>query len=128
MLAGFLHVVTPRQTRQIFMTSLLAMAVSSTVHAAHHDVPELAEFDPGFFRGLSGQAADLSRFSKGNTLSPGHYRFDVYVNELWVGRQEIAVTLTVPEARVSYCFTPEQVRQWGWMPANSPRRCRPNKR
>ncbi|HHQ4314277.1 TPA: fimbria/pilus outer membrane usher protein [Serratia fonticola] len=113
MLAGFLHVVTPRQTRQIFMTSLLAMAVSSTVHAANNDTAELAEFDPGFFRGLSGQAVDLSRFSRGNTLTPGHYRFDVYVNELWVGRQEIAVTLAVPEARVSYCFTPEQVRQWG---------------
>jgi outer membrane usher protein len=113
MLAGFLHVVTPRQTRRIFMTSLLAMAVSSTVHAANPNSPELAEFDPGFFRGLSGQAADLSRFSKGNTLTPGHYRFDVYVNELWVGRQEITVTLTVPEAGMSYCFTPEQVRQWG---------------
>ncbi|CAI1542241.1 Heat shock protein E [Serratia fonticola] len=113
MLAGFLHVVTPRQTRRIFMTSLLAMVVSSTVHAANQNSPELAEFDPGFFRGLSGQAADLSRFSKGNTLTPGHYRFDVYVNELWVGRQEITVTLTVPEAGMSYCFTPEQVRQWG---------------
>ncbi|CAI0792146.1 TPA: fimbria/pilus outer membrane usher protein [Serratia fonticola] len=112
MLAGLLHVVTPRQTRQMFMISLLAMAVSSTVHAANHDVPELAEFDPGFFRGLSGQAADLSRFSKGNTLTPGHYRFDVYVNSQWVGRQEIAITLTVPEAGMSYCFTPEQVRQW----------------
>ncbi|WP_447889091.1 fimbria/pilus outer membrane usher protein [Serratia fonticola] len=113
MLAGLLHVVTPRQTRQMFMISLLAMAVSSTVHAANNDVPELAEFDPGFFRGLSGQAVDLSRFNKGNTLTPGHYRFDVYVNGQWVGRQEIAITLTVPEAGMSYCFTPEQVRQWG---------------
>ncbi|WP_115158499.1 fimbria/pilus outer membrane usher protein [Serratia fonticola] len=95
------------------MTSLLAMAVSTAAHAANQDVPEQAEFDPGFFRGLSGQVADLSRFTKGNSLPPGHYPFDVYVNELWVGRQEIAVTLTVPEARVNYCFTPEQVRQWG---------------
>ncbi|MBC3380029.1 fimbrial biogenesis outer membrane usher protein [Serratia fonticola] len=94
------------------MTSLLVMAVSSTVQAANNDASERAEFDPGFFRGLSGQAVDLSRFNKGNTLTPGHYRFDVYVNGQWVGRQEIAITLTVPEAGMSYCFTPEQVRQW----------------
>ncbi|HHQ4312695.1 TPA: fimbria/pilus outer membrane usher protein [Serratia fonticola] len=113
MFAGLLNAFTPRQTRQIFVTSLLAMAVSTAAHAADQNSPELAEFDPGFFRGLSGQAADLSRFSKGNSLTPGHYRFDVYVNELWVGRQEIAVTHTVPEAGVNYCFTPEQVLQWG---------------
>ncbi|AHG18670.1 pilus assembly protein PapC [Chania multitudinisentens RB-25] len=95
------------------MTSLLAMAVSSVVHATGQNASEQAEFDPGFFRGLSAQAADLSRFSKGNTLAPGHYRFDIYVNELWIGRQEIAVTLTIPEAEAVYCFTPEQVLQWG---------------
>ena len=113
MFAGFLNTLTPRQARQTFMTSLLAMTVSTIVHAADPISPEHAEFDSGFFRGLSGQAADLSRFSKGNTLSPGHYRFDVYVNELWVGRQEIAVTHSVPEVNASYCFTPEQVLQWG---------------
>ncbi|MFC0226908.1 fimbria/pilus outer membrane usher protein [Serratia aquatilis] len=113
MFAGLLNVLTPRQTRRTFMTSLLAMAVSTAAYAADSASPELAQFDPGFIRGLSGQAADLSRFSKGNALTPGHYRFDVYVNELWVGRQEVAVTHTVPEANVSYCFTPEQVLQWG---------------
>lgn len=113
MFAGFINLLAPRQTRQIFMTSLLAMAVSTAAHATDNDSPELAEFDPGFFRGLSGQAADLSRFSKGNALTPGHYRFDVYVNEVWVGRQEIAVTHTAPETEVNYCFTPEQVLQWG---------------
>ena len=117
MFAGIDNIFTSVQTRQhrpiSFMVSLLALAVSTATHATDNTSPILAEFDPGFFRGLSGQAADLSRFSKGNTLAPGHYRFDVYVNELWVGRQEIAVTHSVPEAKVSYCFTPEQVLQWG---------------
>ena len=113
MFAGFKNVLTPRQTRRSFMTSLLAMAVSSAAYAADSASPELAQFDAGFIRGLSGQAADLSRFSQANTLVPGQYRFDVYVNELWVGRQEIDVTHTVPAASVSYCFTPEQVLQWG---------------
>ncbi|MFC0226904.1 fimbria/pilus outer membrane usher protein [Serratia aquatilis] len=113
MFAGLLNVLTPRQPRRTFMTSLLAMTVSTAASAADSASPEVAQFDPGFFRGLSGQAADLSRFSKGNALTPGHYRFDVYVNELWVGRQEVAVTHTVPEAKASYCFTPEQVLQWG---------------
>ena len=107
------YAVAPSPSRQIFMIGLLAMAANTVAHATANDSPPRAEFDPGFFRGLSGQAADLTRFSNGNALTPGHYRFDVYVNELWVGRQEIAVSHTVPEAKVSYCFTPEQVLQWG---------------
>ncbi|WP_431223567.1 fimbria/pilus outer membrane usher protein [Serratia sp. L9] len=113
MFAG-LFSISPRHHRCApFMFSLLAMAVSASTYASENDAPEQAEFAADFFRGLSGQAADLSRFSNGNTLTPGHYRFDVYVNELWIGRQEIAVTHTAPEAQVNYCFTSEQVQQWG---------------
>ncbi len=113
MFAGFKNVLTPRQTRRTFMTSLLAMAVSSAAYATSSASPQVAQFDAGFIRGLSGQAADLSRFSNGNSLPPGNYRFDVYINELWVGRQEIAVAHTVPAVNASYCFTPEQVLEWG---------------
>lgn len=115
MFSAIFNALTPntiQRHRLSLIASMLTLAITTSAQAAD-DSALLAEFDPSFFRGLSGQEADLSRFSRGNTLSPGHYRFDVYVNQHWIGRQEIAVTHTVPEAEVNYCFTPAQVLQWG---------------
>ncbi|WP_229773090.1 FimD/PapC N-terminal domain-containing protein, partial [Burkholderia cenocepacia] len=48
-----------------------------------------ATFDPGFLNNGSGQAVDLSRFSRGNVVQPGTYSVDLVVGSDWVGRYDI---------------------------------------
>lgn len=44
---------------------------------------------------------------------PGNYRWDVYVNQSWLGRQTVRVRETTSETQEAYCFTPAQLSAWG---------------
>ncbi|MFF7398420.1 fimbria/pilus outer membrane usher protein [Achromobacter sp. NPDC008082] len=59
---------------------------SAVVHAS-----EPVEFNPAFFGNRQGQTVDLSRFQRGNTLEPGTYQLDLYLNGSRVGREQIYV-------------------------------------
>lgn len=59
---------------------------SAAVHAS-----EPVEFNPAFFGNRQGQTVDLSRFQRGNTLEPGTYQLDLYLNGSRVGREQIYV-------------------------------------
>ena len=47
------------------------------------------EFEKEFLAPGSSAATNLSRFEKGDTVLPGTYNVDVYVNERWVGRIDV---------------------------------------
>ncbi len=53
--------------------------------------PASAQFDPSFFGASGAGAVDVSRFERGNPVTPGSYRVDLYVNEIWLGREQITI-------------------------------------
>lgn len=46
-------------------------------------------FNPAFLSGDASQVADLSRFSKGEGQPAGTYRVEVYINEEYIGTQDV---------------------------------------
>ncbi|MBB4862541.1 outer membrane usher protein [Pseudomonas nitritireducens] len=69
-----------------------------------------ASFNPEFLQGPAGRQVDVSRFEHGNPVAPGSYRLDVYVNQNWIGRQEVRVRDGQPP---SYCFARKQLASLG---------------
>lgn len=65
-----------------------------------------AEFDTAMLYGSSGQAADLSRFERGNVVTPGVYRLDVFLDGQWAGVSDVRFAETSGDAGASACFTP----------------------
>ncbi|WGS45888.1 fimbrial biogenesis outer membrane usher protein [Burkholderia sp. JSH-S8] len=71
-------------------------------HRVSDSESEEVQFNPAFF---SGDVADLSRFSRGNPVSPGRYALDLSVNGKSRGRYDV-VFQAVPGSDVAVpCFT-----------------------
>ncbi|BDB23160.1 fimbrial biogenesis outer membrane usher protein [Cupriavidus sp. P-10] len=91
---------------------LLALFASGAGAAGQPDAsPQRArpvqevEFSDTFLQGTAGGVADLSRFSKGNPALPGHYRAELYVNEIWLGRADVELRQSGdPAAPAVPCF------------------------
>ncbi|HEY5805268.1 MAG TPA: fimbria/pilus outer membrane usher protein [Lysobacter sp.] len=98
--------------------ALLATAVACALLAwsgAHADpsAPADAEFDSALLAGGSQQAADLSRFERGNPVMPGIYRLDLYLGGQWTTSGDVRFAAPDPNANAVACFTPELMRQMG---------------
>jgi outer membrane usher protein len=57
--------------------------------------------------------ADLSIFSFGNSVLPGDYLADVFVNDQSMGRSRILVEVQEGQKRPSVCLTRSQLETWG---------------
>ncbi len=69
------------------------------------------QFNPGFLE-INGTApADLSLFSKGNRVVPGLYRVDVFVNQAFVGQEEIRF-VEAGDGDATPCVTRQQLTAW----------------
>lgn len=55
------------------------------------------EFNDAFMR----FNVDASRYSQGNPVDAGIYRADIYINNRWIGRQDVRFALTSPLSRVA---------------------------
>ncbi|HIE5945916.1 TPA: fimbria/pilus outer membrane usher protein [Burkholderia cepacia] len=62
---------------------------ANPIKLASVEPPRAVEFDSQFFSGTAAANVDLSRFDKGNTALPGHYRAALYVNGVWVAETDI---------------------------------------
>ncbi|MGO4396159.1 fimbria/pilus outer membrane usher protein [Variovorax sp. M-6] len=63
------------------------------------------EFNDLFLQQPGGAQIDFSRFSKGNVPLAGSYRVELYVNEAWLGRSEVALRQVGGDsANVQPCF------------------------
>ncbi|MFK2893453.1 fimbrial biogenesis outer membrane usher protein [Dyella flagellata] len=58
-----------------------------------------ADFDRSLLAGAGQNTTDLSRFEHGNPVLPGSYNADIYLNNVWVGRND--VRFAAPSANVS---------------------------
>ncbi len=91
---------------------LLTLFASNAGAAGQPDVGPMpvrsaqdVEFSDIFLQGTAGGVADLSRFSKGNPALPGHYRAELYVNEIWLGRAGVELRQSGdPAAPAVPCF------------------------
>ncbi|HFT8006663.1 TPA: fimbria/pilus outer membrane usher protein [Burkholderia cenocepacia] len=72
-----------------------------------------ATFDPGFLNNGSGQAVDLSRFSRGNVVQPGSYTVDLVVGADWIGRYDITFNSTPGTPDAQPCFDEKLLRRIG---------------
>lgn len=71
---------------------------------------EDVEFNDSFLR----FHVDASRYSQGNPLAAGVYRVDIYLNERWIGRQDIRFELPSPESTVAVpCFDMQLFNELG---------------
>ncbi|MGP9347531.1 fimbria/pilus outer membrane usher protein [Yersinia pestis] len=62
---------------------------------------EYVEFSDAFLR----FPVDATRYSEGNPVSPGERQVDIYLNDQWIGRQEMRFALPSPESKVATpCF------------------------
>ncbi|SAK49798.1 fimbrial biogenesis outer membrane usher protein [Caballeronia hypogeia] len=92
------HASAPAQTASSFMLRPVAALVmyafamgagiglASELHAseANQDV----EFDATFLQLDANRGVDVSRFARGNVVSPGVYAVDIFVNESRVARDD----------------------------------------
>lgn len=81
-----------------------ALLASSTVYAAPA-APADAQFDMTLLAGGAQQAADLSRFERGNVVSPGLYRLDLYLDGQWSGSADVRFVAPNPDESAVPCFT-----------------------
>ena len=87
---GYVH--KKFQLKPVCTLILTALAVLEG-EAAHAEKPSMqlaqVEFGNEFLQFRGGAPVDVSRFSKGNVVSPGRYQSDIYANGTWLGRVEV---------------------------------------
>lgn len=64
----------------------MAFALQGGAFAAQEDKPAL-RFSSDLFRDATGQPVDVSKFARGNPITPGQYDADLYANGTLVARQ-----------------------------------------
>lgn len=98
--------------------ALVANVWMAPAHAAAA-ASGFAEFDRGMLAGGGNDAADLARFERGITISPGTYNLDIYVNQAWVARVDVRFASPAPDANAVPCVTTDLMHRMGLVPAKS---------
>lgn len=79
----------------------------------------LANFDRSMLAGAGRDTADLSRFEHGNTVLPGVYNLDVYLNKNWVARMDVRFAAPSKDANAVPCVSTELLSRMGLAPAKA---------
>lgn len=102
-----------------FMSTLVVLGVTqcgSTIIWAANDVPGTAvKFNTAFIQG-SDQPPELTEFLRANTLLPGTYRVDIYVNRALSGRRDIVFASNPESGRIEPCLTLDMLQAFGLDP------------
>ena len=96
---------------------LAALSAYQAPVRASDDMPQMAfatmQFDDRFMAG-GGSRADLSRFEKANFVMPGIYSVDLYVNDLWIGRNEVSFkNMGAADGSAQACFDKDLMERSG---------------
>ena len=78
-----------------------------------------ADFDRSMLSGAGQNTTDLSRFEHGNPVLPGEYTSDVYLNNVWVGRQAVRFAAPSAKADAVACLDRKMLGQFGLHPKMS---------
>jgi len=103
--------------------ALLAFAVlggaqSTSVNASENNSGNNAgasavSFDSTFLRTDPKQTVDVSRFSRGNMVSPGVYSVDIWVNDTRVAREDVRFVATQAGESARPCFSLKTLQRFG---------------
>lgn len=110
------RVLTALNDRLIPRSGILQGSITlllSWVFSAATEAEELIRFNPAFFGNSRGQSVDLSKFERGNPLTPGTYRLDLYLNRNPVGSREIRFRAVGDGSTVKPCLSPDVLEQLG---------------
>jgi len=75
-----------------------------------------ADFDRSMLSGAGQNTTDLSRFEHGNPVLPGEYNSDIYLNNVWVGRNAVRFVAPSPNANALPCLDRKMLDQFGLHP------------
>lgn len=70
-------------------------------------------FDPAFFKDDPSMVADLSRFERGQKITPGVYRVDIVLNQTMVDTRNVNFVEITPEKGIAACLTTESLDAMG---------------
>ena len=98
--------------RIILASAGLALASSATAMTDQNSAATDVKFNTSFIQGTD-QPADLATFLHGNSVVPGSYRVDVYVNRVLSGRRDINFVPNAEKGSVEPCLTLDMLRQFG---------------
>jgi outer membrane usher protein len=87
-------------------------AMAMTESDSGNSPPRAVKFNTAFIQGTD-QPADLNTFLEGNSVVPGTYRVDVYVNRTLSGRRDISFVANPANDTVEACLTLDMLRQFG---------------
>lgn len=93
------------------------MALSMQAVAAPDQSSDAAKgspvaFNTAFIQGTD-EPADLKEFLRGNSVLPGVYRVDVYVNRVLSGRSDVKFTQNPASGLIEPCLTEEMLQAFG---------------
>ena len=100
----------------------LVLSCSCTAFAAGADGPATTtpvKFNTAFIQG-SEQPPDLKEFLRANSVLPGIYRVDIYVNRTLSGRRDVAFSKNRRSGQIEPCLTLEMLQGFGLDPARLP--------
>lgn len=69
-------------------------------------------FDASLLRGSVLSNSELSQFNQQDTVKPGHYRVDLFINGVFIERTRVQLVRGKAE-KVQPCFTPSQLARFG---------------
>lgn len=101
--------------RVIVASAGLALASSAGAMTNQSNDAADVKFNTSFIQGTD-QPADLATFLHGNSVVPGSYRVDVYVNRVLSGRRDISFIANPAKGTVEACLTLDMLRQFGMNP------------
>lgn len=105
----------PVRLRRTLAATTAVAATSMTPPASGGNPAEPAFFNPAFVQGIDGQPVDLSRFEHGDRIGPGRYRADIYVNQTWIGRDDIVIRANAGDGGSAVvCFSRQQIARIGF--------------
>ncbi|MFJ4141396.1 fimbria/pilus outer membrane usher protein [Pseudomonas sp. NPDC089734] len=89
----------------------LSMSAVSTVFGETRNTQPV-RFNTAFIQG-SDQPPDLQEFLRANSVLPGTYRVDVYVNRALSGRRDITFSRNDRSGLIEPCLSPEMLQNFG---------------
>ncbi|WP_025995030.1 fimbria/pilus outer membrane usher protein [Pseudomonas viridiflava] len=100
----------------------LVLSCSCAAFATGADGPATTtpvKFNTAFIQG-SEQPPDLKEFLRANSVLPGIYRVDIYVNRTLSGRRDVAFSKNRRSGQIEPCLTLEMLQGFGLDPARLP--------
>jgi outer membrane usher protein len=111
------HKTLKRRSLSSCFIATAAWMVSSSVMAVTDGASQggsqtRPKFNTAFIQGTD-QPADLDSFLEGNSVVPGTYRVDIYVNRTLSGRRDISFVANPGKGTVEACLTLDMLQQLG---------------